>query len=438
MKEFLDGGEVMARAAIHAGCDFFAGYPITPSTPILTHLLRELPKVGGVGIQAEDEMAAMGFCIGAALAGRRVMTATSGPGISLFSENIGLAIMGEVPMVIVDAQRMGPATGGATTVAQGDVQFLRWGTSGGFPVIVLAPVDLHDAYTLTLKAFDLAERFRIPVFVATDKDTISGKATVEAGSWERVPVRERALASPEEAFFPYRVAQPDEVPAMAHFGGPHRVRFTTSSHDEGGYQAKFPRQFRALNQHLMEKVEKHVDEVSLVRWDRREGARTLVVSYGVTAMAVREAVKRSRVNELGPAHWQVPTGEEPAAVGNATGAGGSAPAYGPDRVPGRGETHSVTSGGDSGLKGDFPSGLSSLEVLSLWPVPERELAEAMEGVDRVVVAEMNFGQYRREVERVAGLAFRGRKGPEIVGVARMDGELISPEEILAAVKGGGS
>ncbi len=183
MRWFLDGAEVIARAAIHADCDFFAGYPITPSTSILTHLLRELPKVGGVGIQAEDELAAMGFCIGAALAGRRVLTASSGPGISLFSENIGLAIMGEVPMVIVDAQRMGPATGVATTSAQGDVQFLRWVTSGGLPVIVLTPVDLPDAYALTLKAFDLAERFRTPVFLATEKDTVTGKATVDSGTW---------------------------------------------------------------------------------------------------------------------------------------------------------------------------------------------------------------------------------------------------------------
>ncbi len=379
MREFLDGGEVIARAAIHAGCDFFAGYPITPSTPILTHLLRELPKVGGIGIQAEDEIAAMGFCIGAALAGRRVMTATSGPGISLCSENIGLAIMGEVPMVIVDAQRMGPATGGATTVAQGDVQFLRWGTSGGFPTIVLTPVDLPDAYTLTMKAFDLAERFRTPVFLATDKDTMSGRATVDCESWERAPVRERALAPPEEAFVPYRVASPDQVPAMSHFGGPHLVRFTTSSHDEAGYQAKWPRQFRALNEHLVQKVEAHSDEISLVRWDRDPPARALILSYGVTALAAREAVLKARAQGLA---------------------------------------------------------LSVLEVLSLWPVPEEAMREAMEEVDRVVVAELNFGQYRREVERVVGTAFRGRQGPEVVGVSRMDGELISPAEILAAAEGG--
>ena len=161
-REFIDGNEAIARAALRAGCDFFAGYPITPATSILLHMTRELPKVGGVAIQAEDEIASIGMCIGAAMSGARVMTATSGPGISLYSENIGLAIMGEVPMVIVDVQRMGPATGAATTGAQGDIQFLRWSTSGGFPVIVLAPTNVVDSYNLTLRAFDLAERFRTP------------------------------------------------------------------------------------------------------------------------------------------------------------------------------------------------------------------------------------------------------------------------------------
>ena len=162
MREFLNGAEAIARGAIDAGCTFFAGYPITPATPILLHMARELPKVGGVAIQAEDEIAAMGFCIGATMAGARALTATSGPGISLYSENIGLAIMGEVPMVIVDCQRMGPATGAATTTAQGDIQFLRWGTSGGYPLIVLCPASVSDCYNLTRKAFDLAERFRLP------------------------------------------------------------------------------------------------------------------------------------------------------------------------------------------------------------------------------------------------------------------------------------
>ena len=204
MRELMNGAQAIVRGAIDAGCNFFAGYPITPATDILLYMIRELPKVGGIAIQAEDEIASMGFCIGAAMTGKRVMTATSGPGISLYSENIGLAIMGEVPMVIVDVQRMGPATGGATTVAQGDVQFLRWGTSGGYPVIVLSPTNVQECYSLTCRAFDLSERFRIPVFLATDKETALTLMTVETDKFERGMVRERKTASNEEIFIPYR------------------------------------------------------------------------------------------------------------------------------------------------------------------------------------------------------------------------------------------
>src|SRR5512142_3063208 len=179
MREFMDGAEAITRGALTAGCNFFAGYPITPAAPILLRMLRELPKVGGVGIQAEDEIASMGMCIGAAMTGAKAMTATSGPGLSLYSENIGLAIMGEVPLVIVDVMRLGPATGGATTVSQGDVQFLRWGTSGGFPIIALCPTNAADCFRLVQQAFNLAERFRTPVFLATDKETASAQQTVE-------------------------------------------------------------------------------------------------------------------------------------------------------------------------------------------------------------------------------------------------------------------
>ena len=162
MREFIDGNTAIVRGALAAGCDFFAGYPITPATPILLGMMRDLPRVGGVAVQGEDEIASFGFCIGAAMTGRRVLTATSGPGISLYSENIGLAIMGEVPLVIVDVQRMGPATGGATTAAQGDVQFIRWCTSGGYPIVVLSPATVADCYTLTMRAFDLLGALSLP------------------------------------------------------------------------------------------------------------------------------------------------------------------------------------------------------------------------------------------------------------------------------------
>ncbi len=367
MREFMTGAEAIARGAIHAGCDFFAGYPITPATPILLHMVRELPKVGGIAIQGEDEIASIGFCISAAMTGARPMTATSGPGISLYSENIGLAIMGEVPLVIVDCQRMGPATGGATTTAQGDIQFLRWGTSGGYPLIVLAPTGVQDCYSLTMRAFDLAERFRLPVLLATDKETVLANATVDTAGLKKVPVRERDVAPKDSEFVPYRVETLDAIPPFSPFGGNHLLRFTTSSHDECGYLSKDPIAVDRLNRHLAAKIDDHVDEIAQLELDPQEGAETLLISYGITARAATEAVQA----------WR-----------------------------------------ERGSK------ISSATVISLWPVPEQALLEAMAGMKRILVAELNLGQYRREIERLA------RDGQEVIGIHRVDGELISPAQIL--------
>ena len=176
-REMVDGAAAIARGALDAGCDYYAGYPITPASGILTHMLRELPKVGGIGFQGEDEISSLGHCIGAAMTGATVFTATSGPGLSLYSENLGLAIMMEVPLVIAISQRLGPSTGAATASAQGDIQFMRWCTSGGYPMIVLSPTNISECYHLTKRAFKLAKRFRAPIFVATDKDKI-GRAHV--------------------------------------------------------------------------------------------------------------------------------------------------------------------------------------------------------------------------------------------------------------------
>ncbi len=367
MREFINGAEAIVRGALDAGCDFFAGYPITPATDILLQMIRELPKVGGVAIQAEDEIASIGFCIGAAMTGKRVMTATSGPGISLYSENIGLGIMGEVPMVIVDVQRMGPATGGATTVAQGDIQFLRWGTSGGYPVIVLSPTNIPECYSLTCTAFDLAERFRVPVFVATDKETVLTMSTVEETEFIPTPVCGRATALAASEFIPYRAKAPGLVPDFSPIGGGHIIRFTTSTHDEHGQLTKDPAKVRQLNERLASKVEAHIDELALTRADRQENADTLVISYGVTSRAVDDAVIEARM---------------------------------------RGKA------------------ISSLVILSLWPIPEMAIKDACRGMRRVIVPELNQGQYRLEVERLVG------DGIEVTGINRVDGELISPAEIL--------
>ncbi len=273
-REYLNGAETIVRGALAAGCDFFAGYPITPATPILLAMMQALPKVGGVAIEGEDEIASIGMCIGAASTGRRVMTATSGPGISLYSENIGLAIMAELPLVIVDVQRMGPSTGAATTVGQGDLQFVRWGTGGGYPLIVLAPDSIESCYTLTKEAFELAEHFRCPVIVLTDKELNLTRATVTL---------------PPPTYPPERTK-----PAYPHFGHGLPIHLTGSTHDEEGNITKDRTKIEHLNHHLWDKIIAHRKALERVRIDKDEGAETLFVAFGSTARAMEEAVAIGR------------------------------------------------------------------------------------------------------------------------------------------------
>jgi 2-oxoglutarate ferredoxin oxidoreductase subunit alpha len=392
MREFMDGAEAIVRGALKAGCNFFAGYPITPATPILLRMLRELPNVGGIGIQGEDEIASIGMCIGAAMTGMKTMTATSGPGISLYSENIGMAIMGEVPLVIVDVMRLGPATGGATTVSQGDVQFLRWVTSGGFPIIVLSPGNIADCYTLTQRAFNLAEKFRTPVFIATDKEMVIAQQSVETDAFENLEIVNRADVPTDRAFIPYHTKKLADVPAFAPIGGAQITRLTTSMHDEHGMLTKRPSNVNRTSRHLYQKIEAHRDELEFAKLDAQAGAQTLVVAYGITARSAIEAVRLARAADK--------------------------------RV-------------------------AMLTIQSLWPLPEQSLRAALRGsgppqmepgeesrsfvsrvgppsITRVIVPELNFGQYRLDIERVARL-FDARL--EVIGVNRVDGELIEPEEI---------
>ncbi|MGB5186395.1 MAG: pyruvate flavodoxin/ferredoxin oxidoreductase [Acidimicrobiia bacterium] len=366
-REYVDGATAIVRGAIDAGCTFFAGYPITPASGILMAMMRELPKVGGVAMQGEDEIASIGMCLGAAMAGAKAMTATSGPGISLYSENIGLAIMGEVPLVIVDVQRLGPATGGATTVAQGDIQFVRWGTAGGYPMIVLAPSSVPETYGLTAKAFELAERFRCPVFLLTDKEIAMTLSAVDVDEYPEVVAAERLV---KDSGLPYAWEPSDAVEPMRRYGEGDPFRLTGSTHDEGAYITKNAEKVGALNQHLIDKIEQHRDEIEMVDADPEEGAGTLVISYGVTAGAARSAIAHLRSEGI-------PT--------------------------------------------------SGLVVQSLWPIPETALAAALEGIKRVVVPELNMGLYRREIDRLAGER-------EVLGVNRVDGTLITVEEIVEAAR----
>ncbi len=367
----MEGNEVVAWAAYEAGCRFFAGYPITPATTIFNTMLRLLPPAGGIVLQGEDEIASMGYCLGASMAGWKSMTATSGPGISLYSEHVSFAIGSEIPLVIVDVQRLGPSTGSATRGADGDIQFLRWGNSGGLPVIVLAPARVADCFPITMHAFNLAEQYRCPVFIASNKEIGLTSESVDFEALERVPVVNRMHLPDKEPFVPFRPAPGSDVPYFLPIGNETLVRQTSSTHGENGYITTDPAAIRAANERLERKLTANVDSFSYYQEERVENAETLVVTYGVTARAARLACR-----ELN----------------------------------------------DRGRRVDL------LVLKTLWPVPERVIRRAAANVKRVLVAEMNQGQYSLEVDRVL-------KRHQVEFTGGMDGKLISPSQIVEAVIG---
>jgi 2-oxoglutarate ferredoxin oxidoreductase subunit alpha len=366
MLEFVTGAEVIARAAIDAGCNFFAGYPITPATGILLSLVRQMPKARGVIVQGEDEIASIGFCIGASAAGMKPLTATSGPGISLYSENIGFAQMAELPMVIVNVQRMGPATGGATTNAEGDIQFIRWVSSGGYPMIVLSPTTVEEAYELTIEAFNLAERFRTPVVLSTCKDLVMNRSTASIAKYKRPPLVERRLAADPANFLPYNYKELSDVPPFAAIGGDILTRINTSTHDRAGMLSKDPEIAGNALLHLNEKIMNHAEEIERIDTDLDDGADAVIISYGSMGRTSREAVNEVR--------------------------------------RGKGK-------------------VSLIIVKSLWPVPEKSLLRLVGGHRKIVVPELNLGQYVLEIDRL----FPDKM---VEGISRVDGKLISPEAII--------
>jgi 2-oxoglutarate ferredoxin oxidoreductase subunit alpha len=320
-----------------------------------------------VAIQAEDEIASIGMTIGAAMAGKRAMTATSGPGISLYSENIGLAVIGETPLVIVNVQRQGPATGSATKGADGDIQFTRWVTSGGLPVIALCPASVGDAYELTYRAFNLADKYRTPVFVLSNKEIGMTQESVDLDAIELPPAAGRKRPSGNGAYRPHDFEAVEEVPPLADFGDGIITQYTTSTHDKDGYLTADPEVIQEMIDHYAAKIDAIADELALYRHDPQAGADTLVISYGVTSRSARVAVREAR---------------------------------------------------QGGRK------VSALTLQTLYPVPEKVIRDAARGVERIVVPEMNMGQYRYEIERLAPA------GAEIVAINKMDTTLISPGEIL--------
>ncbi|MEW6531769.1 MAG: pyruvate flavodoxin/ferredoxin oxidoreductase [Thermodesulfobacteriota bacterium] len=367
----MEGNEIIAWAAYEAGCRFFAGYPITPATTIYNTMLRLLPPEGGIVLQGEDEIASIGYCLGASMSGWKAMTATSGPGISLYSESISFAIGSEIPIVIVDVQRLGPSTGSATKGADGDIQFMRWGNSGGLPVIVLAPSDVADCFPITMHAFNLAEQYRCPVFIASNKEIGLTSESVDFAGLERVPVVSRLLAPDGQPFVPFRSATGSDVPYFLPFGANTLVRQTSSTHGENGYITTDPAAIRAANERMDRKLTANVDRFSYCQEEPVADAETLVVTYGVTSRAARVACRE--LNKRGKK-------------------------------------------------------VSLLVLKTLFPVAQNVIRRAASNVKRVLVVEMNQGQYALEVDRVL-------KSHQVEFVGAMDGKLISPSQIMEAVSG---
>jgi 2-oxoglutarate ferredoxin oxidoreductase subunit alpha len=368
----MEGNEAIGRAAVAAGCTFFAGYPITPATTIYNTMLSLLPPAGGVCLQGEDEIASIGFCLGASMAGRKVMTATSGPGISLYSEQISFAIGSEIPIVIVDVQRLGPSTGSATKGADGDVQFLRWGNSGGLPVVVLAPVDVADCYRLTAEAFNIAESLRCPVFIATNKEIAMTRESVNLGAIDLPPIQHRAEADRSTPFLPFAAPEAAAPPFLPIAPGGPLVRQTSSTHGPDGYITASPQIIAASQRRLKAKVESRLAEFTFYTYDGPDIPDTLVITYGVSARAARDAVAAA-----------------------------------------------TASGSSVGL----------LVLKTLWPVPEAVIQDYLDRCGRAVVVEMNLGQYVREIRRV-------RPDKTIDFIGEMNGELISPERIRECIVDG--
>jgi 2-oxoglutarate ferredoxin oxidoreductase subunit alpha len=366
----MEGNEAIGWGAVAAGCNFFAGYPITPATTIYNTMLKLLPPKGGVCLQGEDEIASIGFCLGATMAGMKAMTATSGPGISLYSEQISFAIGSEIPLVIVDVQRLGPSTGSATKGADGDIQFLQWGNSGGLPVIVLAPTDVKDCYELTVQAFNLAEQYRGPVFIAANKEISMTRETFCLDELALPPVVDRRQADPEKPFLPFRIDEGQKIPDFLPIGGKMLVRQTSSTHGINGYITTDPEEIAIMQARLKEKIEGAVADFTIYDEILTPGADTLIVTYGITARAAKMAVERLEAQ-------------------------------------GR------------------PASL--LVLKTLWPVPEDFIREKAAPYQRLVVAEMNLGQYVREIRRVM-------PGKDVGFVGQMNGELIKPAQIMEEVE----
>lgn len=366
---FAMGNAAMVEGAIAAGARFYAGYPITPSSEIAELSSIRLPQVNGMYIQMEDEIGSIAAIIGASASGKKSYTATSGPGMSLMQENLGVAIMGEVPCVIIDVMRSGPSTGLATKPAQGDVMQARWGTHGDHGIIVLSPSSVQDCYDLMILAFNLAEKYRTPVIFLADE--------VIAHLWEQY---EKRPVSPEELVTrkapagdpaSYKLydfeSENDGIAPMASYGSKYIFRINGSGHDKNGAPCSIPGNADKFIRHFTDKIETHKSDIVVTRLFEVEDATHLIIAYGCTVRSAFSAAKKLR-----------------------------------------------TMGVKAGV----------LQLVTLWPFADKTVESLCKGKQKVLVAEMNLGQLKGEIQKFCTAP--------LIGVNRVDGLLIRPQEIIEA------
>ena len=367
---FINGDTACAEGAISAGCRFFAGYPITPATEVAERMSERMPQVGGVFIQMEDEIASMNAVLGASWAGVKAMTATSGPGFSLMMENIGLGVMLETPCVVVDVQRAGPSTGLPTLVAQGDMMQARWGAHGHYEIIALVPDSPQEMFDLTIHAFNLSEKYRLPVLLMADEAVghMSEKVVISEVSPKELASRPRPKVPPDK-YLPYD-SKKGLVTPMAVAGEGYRFHVTGLTHDDRGYPTMTAEAQDKLVRRLVDKVRLNIKDITRVEELFIEDAEIVVVSYGITARIARYAVQKAR---------------------------------------------------KEGIK----AGL--LRLITVWPFADERIKELATAARAFIVPEINYGQIVREVERCAGKT-------RVKSLPHMGGAVPLPEVILEAIR----
>jgi 2-oxoglutarate ferredoxin oxidoreductase subunit alpha len=368
---YLDGDYALAEGALAAGCRFFAGYPITPSTETAERFSERIPLVGGVFIQMEDELGSIAALIGASWGGKKAMTVTSGPGFSLMMENIGLACMLETPLVIANVQRGGPSTGLPTLTGQQDMMQVRWGSHGDYAIIALSPDSPQECFDLTIEAFNLSEIYRVPTFVMTDECIGHMHEKVVIPPAEKIELVERkGYEGPKDKYLPFKPDK-DMIPFMVKVGDGYHFHITGLTHDERGYPVIDAECQDVCVRHLVDKIKTNADKIIKLEEDETDNAEIIVISYGITSRVTTRAVRKAR---------------------------------------------------KAGIK------VGTIRLITVWPFPEKRIKSLAKKIKAFVVPEINYGQMVYEVERCAS-----GQAP-VIPIPHCGGWVHDPDDIFRVIK----